>query len=285
MSHVDDATDPELDAEIILRTSNTLRARLVADLLASHDIPCSTPGLEHLSMVPLGGAIQIAVSVPRKFGGEARRLIADMESEVDPEGDAEPAEVSASYRESAKKPAVRLSPRLKRGAAMAAFIFPGGAHFYVHQYAAAFAVIAGYVVTIAHTASGVPLAFYFGLVVLASDIAGAMFHCDVDREGKATKSWRRFAPMGALAMTLAWGPLALGPLLPALAGHNARVVCDYAQRCSPGSVTAEQCLHEETNYRLDGFGIGDECAVCLEAHRDCADTACQEACSTREGEP
>lgn len=271
----------DLDAEVIVRTSDTMRARLIADLLATHDIPCSTPGLEHLSMLPLGAVIEVAISVPHKFASEAKELILEMESEVEPE----PEDVlSAPYRESAKKPAAQLSPRLKRVASIAAFIFPGGAHFYVQKYTAGLTVIAGYVAAIGLAALDVPYGIFMGLLVLAADIAGACYHCDISREGKATGAWRSFAPTAALALTCAWGPLALGPLLPTLAGDDVRVTCDFIDRCTESD--EHNCLLRRTNLRLDGVVPDPDCAACLREHAgECASTYqhCEVACFTRAG--
>lgn len=271
----------DLDSEVIVRTSNTIRARLIAELLATHDIPCSTPGLEHLSMLPLGAVIEVAISVPQKFVSEAKELIAEMESEVDPE----PEDVlSAPYRESAKKPASQLSPRLKRVASIAAFIFPGGAHFYVQKSMAGLTVIAGYIAAIGLAAMNVPYGIFLGLAALAADIAGACYHCDVSREGKASGAWRSFAPTAALALTCAWGPLALGPLLPTLAGDDVRVTCDFIDRCTEHD--EHNCLLRRTNLRLDGVVPDPDCAACLREHEgECASTyhSCQVACFTRAG--
>ena len=280
MSQAEDNVDHELDSEVILRTSDIVRARIIADLLASQDIPCSTPGLEHLSMMPFNAAIQVAIRVPHKYAAEAKALIAVMESEVE----AEPEEVASAHRESAKKPAAQLSPRLKRVASIAAFIFPGGAHFYVQKYSAGLTVIVGYLAAIALAAMDVPYGIFTGLLVLAADIAGACYHCDISREGKATGAWRGFAPMLALALSLAWGPLARGPLLPTLAGADVRVTCDFIDRCT--ELDEHDCLLHRTNLRLDGVVPDPDCAACLREHAgECSVThaRCQVACFTRAG--
>lgn len=281
MSQAEDDVDHELDSEVIVRTSDAVRARIIADLLASQDIPCSTPGLEHLSLMPFNAAIQVAISVPHKFVAEAKELIAAMEAEVE----AEPEEVaSAPYRESAKRPAAQLSPRLKRVASIAAFVFPGGAHFYVQKYVAGLAIILGYVAAIALAALEVPYGIFTGLLVLAADIGGACYHCDVAREGKASAAWRSFAPAFALAFVIAWGPLALGPLLPALAGADVRVTCDFIDRCT--ELDEHNCLLHRTNERIDGRVPDPECAACLREHAgECSVTyaRCEVLCFTRAG--
>jgi hypothetical protein len=264
------AAEAELESAILLRTPDAMRARLVRALLEEEGIAVATPGLEHHSLMPhVGSAIEIIVRVPRAELARARALVDEMEREVEEEP--VPAE-SAPYRETAKAKPAPLAPRLKRVAVVAACIVPGGAHFYVQRYALAAVVIAGYAAVIAAIALAVPAAAFLLPLVWLGDVVGGLEGCDEARDPKSGARWRRFAAPGVLAATAAWAGVALGPLLPTLAGEDARTTCDFERRCA-GADDEHACLLRGANDRLDGRVVSPDCAACLRAHPGCDDAS------------
>lgn len=267
----DDAHGSE--STILLRTSDAMRARMIRALLEEEGIAVATPGLEHHSLMPhVGAAIEIVVRVPGAELARAKKLVEEMEREVEEEP--VPSE-NAPYREAAKKKASPLAPRLKRIAMVATFIVPGGGHFYVQRPRRAFVVILGYVAAFAAMWFDVPLSGYLLALPWLADAIGAIDGCDVAR-GAPDTSPRRFSPLAAHALIAVWSVLALGPLLPTLAGEESVTFCSYLARCEGRD--EHRCL-------LDAENLGPAlpepvCLACIRREQVCdaVVASCQTQC-------
>ncbi len=265
--------ETEHESTILVRTSDAMRARMIRALLEEEGIAVSTPGLEHHSLMPhVGAAIEIVVRVPASELARAKKLVTEMEREVEEEP--VPSE-NAPYREAAKKKATPLSPRLKRIAVVASFIVPGGGHFYVQRPRRGFVVIAGYVAAFVAMALEVPSSGYLLAVPWISDILGALDGCNVAAGARDTGP-RRLAPFAAHGLIALWSLLALGPLLPTLAGEESATFCEYMANCE--SADERSCL-------LDAANRGPvlpmpHCLDCLREDVSCARirVECQEVC-------
>jgi hypothetical protein len=258
----------------LLRTTDPVRAGLVRGVLESEGIAVSTRGLTANGVMPhLRNAIEIVVRVPRSRLEAARRLVAEMEREVEEEP--VPAE-NAPYREAAKRRPVAPSPRLKRIAVVAAFVVPGGAHFYVQRTVPALVVILAYAAAVVAMIAEVPLAGYLLALVWAADVTGAFGACDAARRGEPLDA-RRHAPVGALVGIGAWSGLASSVLLSVLADPASEAWCRYEARCSSGR-TERSCLRDAVNY---GPALLEaSCVRCLGRDVSCNTIAmeCQDAC-------
>jgi hypothetical protein len=263
-------SESDLESVILLRTPDAMRARMVRALLEEEGIPVATPGLEHHSLMPhVGSAIEIVVRVPAGELARARALVEEMEREVEEEP--VPAE-SAPYRETAKTRPAPLAPRLKRVAVVASCIVPGGGSFYVQRYALGAVTIAGYAAVLGAVIAGVPAAIFFVPVVWLGDVLSGVDGCDEAKDPKSPGRWRRGAPPAAIALLGGWASLALGPLLPTLAGDEGLAQCDYEDRCF-GDRSLHACWVAQANQRLDGATITTACAACLRTHLDCDEAA------------
>ncbi|MBN8609217.1 MAG: DUF2007 domain-containing protein [Deltaproteobacteria bacterium] len=266
-------TESESESAILVRTSDAMRARMIRALLEEEGIPVATPGLEHHSLMPhVGAAIEIVVRVPQGELDRAKKLVTEMEREVDEEP--VPSE-NAPYREAAKKKPAPLSPRLKRIAVVATFLCPGGGHFYVQRPRRAFVVIAGYVAAFVAMGLEVPMSGYLLAVPWLADVIGGIDGCEV-AAGTPDTSLRRFASFAAHALIALWSVLALGPLLPLLAGEGSVTFCSYLARCE---------AREEHRCLLDAANAGPAlpepvCLACIRREETCEAvvTGCQEQC-------
>lgn len=256
------ADEPPDERVELLRTTDPVRAGLVRGVLEHARIPVSTPGLEVNGVMPhLRNAIDIVVRVRRRDLEAARRLVAEMEREVEEEP--VPAE-NAPYREAAKRRPVAPSPRLKRVAAAVTFLFPGGGHFYVQRYAGGALVVAGYVLALVAIGFGVPLSGFFLIVPWLGDVSGALHGCEV-AGGAPDAGPRRLAPVIALAAIVALSALTYGPLLPVLAGPESVTWCDYRARCQHGA--EDECLLRAANL---GPSLPEPvCLSCIARHDTC----------------
>lgn len=266
----DESRDEQVE---LLRTTDPVRAGLVRGVLEHEGIAVSTPGLEANGVMPhLRNAIEIVVRVPRSELEAARRVVAEMEREVEEEPVAAD---NAPYREAAKKRPMAPSPRLKRVAAAVTFLFPGGGHFYVQRYVGGALVVAGYVLALVAIGFGVPLSGYFLIVPWLGDLSGALHGCEVAR-GAPDVGPRRLAPLIALAAIVALSALTRGPLLPVLAGDESVLWCDYQARCEGGDEA--DCLLRAANV---GPSLPEPvCFTCIARHESCDEVrrACETQC-------
>lgn len=267
----DESRDEQVE---LLRTTDPVRAGLVRGVLEHEGIAVSTPGLEANGVMPhLRNAIEIVVRVPRSELEAARRVVAEMEREVEEEPVAAD---NAPYREAAKKRPMAPSPRLKRIAVVAAFVVPGGAHFYVQRTASALLVIAGYAASVAAMIAEVPFAGYLLALVWTADVVGAFGACDAARTG-APIDVRRHAPLGALVGIGAWPGLASSVLLWAFADPASEAWCRYEARCLSDR-SERHCLRDAVNY---GPALLEaSCVRCLQSEASCRDLAidCADSC-------
>lgn len=263
----------QTESAILVRTSDAMRARMIRALLEEEGIPVATPGLEHHSLMPhVGAAIEIVVRVPQGELDRAKKLVVEMEREVEEEP--VPSE-NAPYREAAKKRPAILSPRLKRIAVVATFIVPGGGHFYVQRPRRGFVIVAGYLAAFVAMAFEVPSSGYLLAVPWLADVLGAIDGCDV-AHGAADTSPRRFAPFAAHALIALWSTLALGPLLPTLAGEESATFCSYVARCEDRD--EQRCLRDAANL---GPSLPEPvCLACIEREHVCeaVTESCQAQC-------
>ena len=250
----------------LLRSTDPVRVGLVRGLLEREGIVVSTPGYEANGVMPhLRNALEIVVRVPRSQREAAQELIDGMRDADDARG----AGTAPSARGTTKP---SPSPRLKRIAAAATFVFPGGSHFYVQRYVGGLGVVGGYVLALVAIGLEVPLAGYLLAVPWLADLRGGLDGCDASRvsaeasKGAPSSPVGRAAPWLAIAFVGAWSALALGPLLPALAGSESVAWCAYLARCEGADERA--CLVRGAN----GFGglAPPHCLECVREEQACA---------------
>jgi hypothetical protein len=98
-------------------------------------------------------------------------------------------------------------------------------------------------------------------------------------EGAPDASPRRHAAFAAHACIALWSLLALGPLLPTLAGSESVLFCDYAARCEARD--EQRCLREAANR---GPSVpAPACLSCIEREQACEAVreGCQLECFTQ----
>jgi hypothetical protein len=129
----------EEDFVTIAELDDPMRIEMLVDVLAQHDIPAQTPGLNHRAMLGLQGAyISVRLKVPRAHESEARELVrAFSDASAEPPTDVtagEPPrpELAASADERAKPSG---PTKLRRIVAFCALSMTfGTGHFYAGEH-------------------------------------------------------------------------------------------------------------------------------------------------------
>lgn len=262
----------------LLRTHDAVRARLVHALLEEEGIPAETPGLAAMSVMPhLESALVVIVRVPASEIDRARALVAEMEraDEEAPGGDYR--SVSGEGGTGSAGPA-----RLKRLTILSSFVFPGGAHIHTQRYRDAALVVLGYATVVAAIWARVPASGFLIGAVWLGDVTGGLAATDLANGGPAG-SIRLHAPLAAIACVLAWWGLAMGPLLPTLAGAGGRASCRAYVACGV-DLDERACLRDAANGVIEV--LPPACAECVASEGECdvGARACGAVCSPSGGE-
>lgn len=273
---------------VLLRTHDTLRARMIAELLEGEGIPVATPGLEHRSMLGMAGAyIEVVLVVPSTDLERARELVAALDASIedgaeDDEGGEDGAE-DDEPRARAERDEPTPEPKLKRIAAFAALVFPfGGGHMYVRRFATAGLLAVLQIASWIAMVVGVPAAFLLLPLVVAADYLGAAWHCDriaANASAPERGGWRRFAVPAAAAVVIAWCALGSGPGAALIAGSDARTICRAYVECLDVRGGEDECVLRAAQDRLDDRVWPESCAPCIARSETCEDVyACHSAC-------
>ncbi|HJL20495.1 MAG TPA: DUF2007 domain-containing protein [Sandaracinaceae bacterium LLY-WYZ-13_1] len=266
-----------------------VEASLVIDLLEQEGIPVSTSGLHHRGLLGMAGSfVPITLEVRERDRAQAEALLRALdEGEVvdegflgdeDEDGDVDLGRSRTRGREADPPSGRAVEPRRKRVAAGAAFLLPGGAHFYARAPQRGLVIVIGYVCAIAGAVLWDEAALWGVAVVALADVLGGFEAVERTNTGApptsgAAKLGRALAwgaPLWAIALPL--GTWTLSRVAPATyVGETGRAVCEHRARCR--GEDADACAASLAEAIRRGARTRDRvaaCAACLEG-RACRD--------------